>query len=77
MAWLPDSLAIALWVTGSCWTLALLAYFLGESTEWVLPLFMLGILTGIAECSCAARWSSSGACQSIRTAQAGAGAELK
>jgi hypothetical protein len=49
MAWLPDSLAIALWVTGSCWTLALLAYFLGGSTEWVLPLFMLGVLTGIAE----------------------------
>ena len=49
MARIPDSLAIALWITGSCWVIALLAYFLGGSTELVLPLFVLGVLTGIAE----------------------------
>jgi hypothetical protein len=46
---LPDSLAIAAWITGSCWLLAMLAYFIGGSTEWVLPIFLLGLLTGIAE----------------------------
>jgi hypothetical protein len=46
---IPDSLAIALWVTGSCWFLALLAYVLGASTEWLLPLFVFGALAGIAE----------------------------
>jgi hypothetical protein len=49
MAKLPDTLAIALWITGSCWILALLAYLLGGSTEWIFALFMLGTLTGIAE----------------------------
>jgi len=46
---LPDSLAIGLWITGSCWALALVAYLFGASTEWLLPLFMLGLLTGVAE----------------------------
>ncbi len=46
---LPDSLAIALWITGSCWLLAIVAYFIGCSSEWVLPIFLLGLLTGIAE----------------------------
>jgi hypothetical protein len=46
---LPDSLAIGLWITGSSWMLAILAYLLGGSTEWILPLFVLGALTGIAE----------------------------
>jgi hypothetical protein len=46
---LPDSLAIAVWITGSCWLLAMLAYVLGGSTEWVLPVFLLGLFTGIAE----------------------------
>jgi hypothetical protein len=45
----PDSLTIALWITGSCWILAILAYLLGGSVEWILPLFLLGALTGIAE----------------------------
>ena len=49
MARLPDTPAIALWITGSCWILALLAYLLGGSAEWMLPFFMLGTLTGIAE----------------------------
>jgi hypothetical protein len=46
---LPDSLAIAVWITGSCWLLATLAYFVGDATEWALPLFVFGVLTGIAE----------------------------
>jgi len=46
---LPESLSIALWMVGSCWALAILAYVFGASTEWILPLFMLGLLTGIAE----------------------------
>jgi hypothetical protein len=46
---IPDSLSIAFWVAGSCWALALLAYVLGQSWEWIFPLFMFGALTGIAE----------------------------
>jgi hypothetical protein len=46
---LPDSLAIGFWITGSTWVLAILAYLFGGSTEWILPLFVLGVLTGIAE----------------------------
>lgn len=46
---LPESLSIALWIVGSCGALAILAYLFGTSTEWILPLFILGLLTGIAE----------------------------
>jgi hypothetical protein len=46
---LPDSLAIGLWITGSCWALAILAALFGASIEWLLPLFILGLLTGLAE----------------------------
>jgi hypothetical protein len=46
---LPESLAIALWIVGSSWALAIVAYAFGESAEWILPLFMLGALTGMAE----------------------------
>lgn len=49
MARLPDSLAIGLWITGSMWALAILAYLLDASTEWILPLFVFGVLTGVAE----------------------------
>jgi hypothetical protein len=49
MTRLPDSLAIALWVVGSCWVLAIAAYAFGGSKELLLPLTVLGILTGIAE----------------------------
>ena len=45
----PDSLAIALWITGSLWVLALLAYLAGESIDWILPLSVFGLLAGIAE----------------------------
>jgi hypothetical protein len=49
MKTLPDSLTIAMWVAGSSWALAILAYLLGGPIEWILPLVMLGVLTGIAE----------------------------
>jgi hypothetical protein len=46
---IPDSLSIAFWVVGSCCGLALLAYVFGQSPEWIFPLFMFGVLTGLAE----------------------------
>jgi hypothetical protein len=46
---LPDTLSIALWITAATWGLALIAYLVGGSTEWILPLFMFGVFTGIAE----------------------------
>jgi hypothetical protein len=49
MANLPEALAIALWITGSCWAVAALAYVSGASTEWVLPLFFFGCVTGVVE----------------------------
>jgi hypothetical protein len=49
MGRLPESLSIALWATGSFWVLAVVAYAFGASTEWILPLFVLGLVTGIAE----------------------------
>ena len=49
MGGLPESLSIALWVVGSCWALAIIAYAFGASTEWLLPLFILGLATGVAE----------------------------
>ena len=49
MTRLPDSLAIALWVVGSCWALAIAAYALGGPSELILPLTVFGVLTGVAE----------------------------
>jgi hypothetical protein len=46
---LPDSLAIALWTVGSCWLVAIMAYVFGGPTELIIPLVMVGILTGLAE----------------------------
>ncbi len=46
---LPHSLAIALWVTGSIWAVAIAAYLLDADTELIVPLMMLGLLTGMAE----------------------------
>jgi pheromone shutdown protein TraB len=46
---LPDSLAIALWVVGACWTVAIVAYVFGVFEELILPLVALGIVTGLAE----------------------------
>jgi hypothetical protein len=49
MEGLPESLSIALWTVGSCWVVAIIAYAFGASSEWLLPLFVLGLATGVAE----------------------------
>lgn len=49
MGRLPESLSTALWIVGSCWALAIMAYAFNTSAEWILPLFILGLATGIAE----------------------------
>lgn len=49
MAKLPDSLAIALWIVGSLWALAIIGYATGISKEWIFPVFALGLVTGLAE----------------------------
>ena len=46
---LPHSLAIALWITGSIWAVTVAAYLLDADTELIVPLVMLGLLTGMAE----------------------------
>jgi hypothetical protein len=46
---LPNSLAIAFWIVGAAWALALLAYFFNGPRELILPLVALGALTGLAE----------------------------
>lgn len=45
----PNSLVIALWIVGVCWAMAVIGYLFGFSTEWVFPLVVFGIITGIAE----------------------------
>jgi hypothetical protein len=49
MAPLQYSLAIALWIIGSFWVVAILAYLLDISGGIVFALLVFGILTGIAE----------------------------
>jgi hypothetical protein len=49
MKTVPASLAIAFWITGSSWGLALFAYLLGKPLEWIFPIIVLGTLTGVAE----------------------------
>ena len=49
MAWASRPLVIALWIVGSCWVLAIVAWALGGSSEWTLPLVALGAFTGLAE----------------------------
>jgi hypothetical protein len=46
---LPNSLAIALWVVGACWMLAIIGYIFGAPSELIFPLVAFGILTGFAE----------------------------
>jgi hypothetical protein len=45
----PDSLAIALWVVGSCWAVAVVAYLFDAADGLVVPLVLFGTLTGVAE----------------------------
>ena len=49
MARLPDSLAIALWIVGSCWLLALLALLVGLDAEVIRAALLFGVVAGLAE----------------------------
>jgi hypothetical protein len=49
MVRLADALAIALWIVGSCWVLAILAYAFGGPPKLILLIFVLGVVTGVAE----------------------------
>jgi hypothetical protein len=46
---LPNSLSIALWVVGSCWFVAIVAYVFDGTRELIIPLVAFGALTGVAE----------------------------
>jgi hypothetical protein len=46
---LPDSLAIAFWVVGSCWALAGANYMFGGPRLLTLPLVVFGTFTGLVE----------------------------
>ena len=49
MARLPDTLSFALWIVVACWVVAIIAYLVGGPTDLVIPLFILGVFTGIVE----------------------------
>jgi H+/Cl- antiporter ClcA len=49
MSNLPDSLSIGLWITATSWLMAVIAYLVGASTDWLFPLVALGVCTGIVE----------------------------
>jgi hypothetical protein len=49
MTGLPASLSIALWIVGSCWAVAAVAYLFDAATGLVFPLLVLGVVTGFVE----------------------------
>jgi hypothetical protein len=49
MTGIPHATIIALWVTGSCWAIALVAHLLNGPPDLVFPLLVFGALTGIVE----------------------------
>ena len=49
MARLPDTLSFALWIVVACWVVAIIAYLVGGPTDLIIPLFILGVFTGIVE----------------------------
>jgi hypothetical protein len=49
MGKLPNSLSIALWTVGACWSLAIIGYAVDASRELIFSLVAFGILTGVAE----------------------------
>lgn len=49
MTGIPRATAIALWVTASCWAVALVVYLFNGPPDLVLPLLIFGALTGIVE----------------------------
>jgi hypothetical protein len=46
---LPNSLSIAIWVVGSCWAVAIVAYVFDGPRDLIFPLVAFGTLTGVAE----------------------------
>jgi len=49
MTGIPTSLAIAIWIAGSCWAVALVAYFLNAEMNFLARLMIVGATTGAAE----------------------------
>ena len=49
MAGLPNALAIALWIVGSCWAVAGLAWLVDAETEFLGSLVVFGVVTGPVE----------------------------
>ena len=49
MAGIPTPLAIAIWITGACWLVAAIPYFLEIDATFVAPMVIVGALTGVAE----------------------------
>jgi len=43
---LPNALAIAIWITGSCWAVAAAAWLLNAETDFLAPLAAVGVVTG-------------------------------
>jgi len=48
MVRLPDP-SIALWIVVACWVVALIAYLVHGPTFLIIPLFVLGVFTGMIE----------------------------
>jgi hypothetical protein len=49
MTGVPNSLAIAFWIVGSCWAVAAVAYLFDAAAGLVLPLLVFGAVTGLVE----------------------------
>jgi hypothetical protein len=49
MTGVPNSLAIAFWIVGSCWAVAAVAYLFDAVAGLVLPLLVFGAVTGLVE----------------------------
>lgn len=46
---LPNALAIAIWITGSCWAVAAVAWLFNAETDFLGPLVAFGVVTGAVE----------------------------
>jgi hypothetical protein len=46
---LPNALAIALWIAGSCWAVAGLAWLFSAETGFLGPLVAFGVVSGTLE----------------------------
>lgn len=46
---LPNALAIALWIAGSCWAVAAVAWLLNAETDFLVALVAFGAASGALE----------------------------